>query len=108
MIFAEMIGDSPWSKIHDATKKIGFALGFIALGAIGQSVMDQSTKLPWLHQQAAVAYKLKAITLPNLAAAAGCQEKRADIDEGKTGAANTANGLLPCPDVGQTLKQAAK
>ena len=49
---------------------------------------------------------VKTVQVKTLASVAGCQQKRADIAEGKIGAADTASGLLPCPDVGQALKRA--
>jgi len=48
-----------WSRASILTKKVGFAIGFIALGAIGDGVVNSTAKLPWLHQQAAAVAPLK-------------------------------------------------
>lgn len=68
-----------WSKIHDSSQTIGFAIAFIAVGAFGQSIIDKSSKLPWLHQQAAVAHKLQTVDIPHIKSVAGCQTIRAQI-----------------------------
>lgn len=48
-----------WTRLHDGLRQAGFALGFIALGAAGDSIYDKAGKLPWLHQQAAAVPALK-------------------------------------------------
>lgn len=83
-----IIGNNPWTKIHDLVKPAGFAVGFIALGAVGQSFDDGSAKIPWLHQQAATLHTVQTVTLPKLAAVAGCQTKRAQVATKEAAIAN--------------------
>ena len=84
-----------WSK-RAALVLLGW---FLSSAYHGTLSAEKAVKaVPILQAQTAV--------IPKLAAAAGCQEKRGDIAEGKTGAADTANGLLPCPDVAQVIRKA--
>lgn len=100
------IGDNPWTRIHDLAKPIGFALGFIALGATGQAIYDGSAKIPWLHQQALALHTVQTVTLPKLASFAGCQTKRANIAKGE--AITSENGgnvnLAAIPNCALPLK----
>lgn len=93
----------PWTKIHNLLKPAGIAAASFALGVWVQSIHDGSASIPWLHQQAAALHQAQTVTIPNLAAVGGCQEKRANIAEGDIAA---PNGLLACQSVGQALKNA--
>lgn len=95
-------GDSPWTKISNLLKPASIGMACFALGMWAQSIHDGSASIPWLHQQAAAFHKVQTVTLPKLAAVAGCQQKRADIAEGNEAA---PNGLLNCESVGQALKK---
>lgn len=67
-----------WTRVSNLAKPIGAAFVFIALGAMGQSIIDKSTSLPWLHQQAAELHKVQTVDVPKLKSAVGCQARRAD------------------------------
>lgn len=70
-----------WTTLQTNAKSGGIGLALIAAGALGQSMIDKSSKLPWLHQQAAVAHKLQTVDLPKEKAHAECEHKRANIAE---------------------------
>lgn len=70
-----------WTNLQASARSGGIGLALIAVGALGQSIYDGSAKLPWLHQQAAVAHKLQTVDLPKSKAHAECEHKRANIAE---------------------------
>lgn len=91
-----------WQTIHDNTKMSGIGLALIAAGAMGQSIIDKSASLPWLHQQAAVAHKLQTVDIPKIKSVAGCQTVRAEVAtqvaEGAEAGANVDVSQIPnCP-----------
>lgn len=98
-----------WSSIHDNTKTIVGALALISLGAAGQSIVDKSAKLPWLHQQAAVAQHDQAVVIPKISAVAGCQTFRAKVAAGEAKASEAGADVnlaaIPnCPGLPQVKK----
>lgn len=78
MNLVRIMGPSPWSRLHDAIRPVGFAIGFIGLGAIADGVYNGTAKLPWLHQQAAELHVAKTVTIPKLKKATHCEAVRGD------------------------------
>lgn len=52
--------EGPWAKRVAMARRAGLALGFVGFGALGQSVIDQSGRLPQVEAAAAVAPVLAA------------------------------------------------
>lgn len=61
-----------WTKLKSNAILGGAFLFAVAIGAMGQSIIDRSTALPWLHQQAAAVPVLRAEAKQN-ATVAKCE-----------------------------------
>lgn len=92
-----------WSKIQDYVRTGGIVLGSVAFGALAQSTRDgTSSKLPWLHQQAATLHQTQTVLIPKLANAAGCQTARARatqdlLNKSESGADIDTSAVPSCP-----------
>lgn len=73
----------PWTRRVAMARRYGLALGLIGFGALGQSVIDQTSRLP------AVVAAAKAV--PQLAAALDSKQQELDVVKCQAWLVNCAN-----------------
>lgn len=91
-----------WTKLQKNAFLIGTFLVGVSVGAMGQSALDKSPQIPWLHQQAAEVHHLQTKVIPKLADAAGCQTARAriavnELQKSESGQDADVNAAPDCP-----------
>lgn len=88
-----------WTTLQQNAKNGGIGLALIAVGALGQSTIDKSTKLPWLHQQASELRATRTVLIPKLKADAKCEHVRADkaVDVAAEAITSTVVPQTPAP-----------